>query len=78
MTRVAERLNIRIPQVLLLVSFAVGLLLAPASAQTNNTRSLLQQYQAAVEKVREAADKRLGPYQISTECKWCSYEGLSR
>jgi hypothetical protein len=66
-------MRLRIPQVLLVISFAVGLSQAPASAQTNNTLALLQQYQAAVAKVREAAGKQLGPYQIYTECTWCSY-----
>jgi hypothetical protein len=73
MMKATKRLRLRIPQLLLVISFAVGLLQATASAQTKNTLSLLQQYQTAVAKVREAAGKQLGPYQISTECTWCSY-----
>jgi hypothetical protein len=44
----------------------------PASAQNNNNFAFLQQYEDAVAKVRAAASTPLGPYQISTECSWCS------
>lgn len=69
MTKIAER---SILSVLILFPVVLSLLQAPASAQTNNTLSLLQQYQDAVAKVRAAAGKPLGPYPISTECTWCS------
>jgi hypothetical protein len=73
MTKIATRLTHLVPQVLFLLAFAIGLPPAPTSAQTTDTRALLQQYQAAIAKVSEAAARQLGPYSISTRCTYCTY-----
>lgn len=71
MGRIAQRLTSFVAQVLLLFSLQIGF--SAASAEAISTAVLVQQYKGAISKVREAADKQLGPYNISTSCTRCTY-----
>jgi hypothetical protein len=71
MGRIAQRLTSLVAQVLLLFSLEIGF--SATSAEAINTAVLLQQYKDAVSKLRESADKQLGPYNISTKCTYCTY-----
>lgn len=57
---------------------AVSLLQIPVPGQADNTASLklavssLQQFQSDLGSMRSVVSKPLGPYQIFTQCTWCS------
>jgi hypothetical protein len=67
MTRVLKPLSFSIWNTLIAFSIAACLLQSQASAQTNNARSLLMQYEREVARVLQTADK-LGPYTITSDC----------